>query len=112
MYGKSYVAAAIDIESSCTIIHSNNNIYDSRRDDIDHYHWLQHSHKSLKIASLNLNRIRGHHDELKHLLVNTGFHVLALNETKVDNDLPDQIIDIDGYRIERKERTSREGRID
>ena len=41
------------------------------------------------------------------MLVNTGFHVLALNETNVDNDVPDQIIDIDGYKNERKDRTSR-----
>ena len=39
--------------------------------------------------------------------LNTGFHVLALSETKVDNDVPDQIIDIGGYKIERKDRTSR-----
>ena len=58
---------------------------------------LQHSHKGLKIASLNVNGLRGHHDELKHLLDNARFHVLALNETKVDNDVPDQIIDIEGY---------------
>ena len=45
------------------------------------------------------------------MLVNTGFHVLAQNETKVDNDVPDQIIDIDGYKIECKDRTSRGGRI-
>ena len=79
--------------------------------DIDHYHRLQYSHKSFKIASLNVNGIRGHHDELKNLLVNTGFHVLALNKTKVDNDVPDQIIDIDGYKNERKDRTSRGGGI-
>ena len=53
----------------------------------------------------------GHQVELKHLLANTGFHVLALNETKVDNDVPDQTIDINGYRIERKDSTSRRGVI-
>ena len=74
---------------------------------IDHYHRLQLSHKGLSIASLNVNRIVGHRNELKHLLVNTGFHVLALNEIQVENDVPDQIIDIDGYKIERKDRTSR-----
>ena len=60
--------------------------------DIDHYHRLQHSHKGLKIASLTVIGTRGHHDELKHLVVDTGLHVLALNETKVDNDVPDQTI--------------------
>ena len=60
--------------------------------DIDHYHRLQHSHKGLKIASLTVIGTRGHHNELKHLVVNTGLHVLAPNETKGDNDVPDQTI--------------------
>ena len=90
MYGK-YVTAATGTRGSCTIKHSNNYVYDATGDEIDHYHQLQHSHKGLKIASLNVNGIRGHHDELKHLLANTGFHVLALNEAKVDNDIPEQL---------------------
>ena len=51
----------------------------------------------------------GHYDEFKYLSANSGFHVLTLNKTKVDNNVPDQIIYIDDYRIERKNRTSREG---
>ena len=60
----------------------------------DNYHRLQRLRKGIKMASLNINGIRGHHDELKNLLANTGIHVLALNETKVDKDMPDQIVDI------------------
>ena len=60
--------------------------------------------------AFNVNGIRGQHDQHKHLLAtNTGFNVLAINETKVEYDLPNQIIDIDGYKIERKDRTSRGG---
>ena len=56
-----------------------------------------------------MNGIRDHHDEIRHLLANSGFHVLAINETHVDNDVPDQVIDIDGYRIEHRDTTSTEG---
>ena len=42
---------------------------------------------------------------------NTGFHVLVIIETKVDNDVPDQAVDIDGGRIEHKCRTSRAGGV-
>ena len=31
---------------------------------------------------INLNEIRSNHDELKHLLANTGFHVSAINVDK------------------------------
>ena len=65
-YGKNYVTAATDTGSRCTIVHSDSYIYGAKGDDIDHYHRLQHSHKGLKIASLNVNGIRGHHYELKH----------------------------------------------
>ena len=107
LYNNSHVRAATETGSSCTLVNSNNYVYDDRMNAIDQYHWLQHSHEGLKIASLNVNGIRGHHGELKKLLANTGFHALAMNETKVDNDVSDQIVDIDGYRIERKDRTSR-----
>ena len=83
MYGKNYVTAATGTGSSCTIAHSNNYDYDTRGGEyIDHYHGLRHSHKGLQIASLNVNGIRGYHDELKHLLANIRLHVLALNEIK------------------------------
>ena len=101
MYGKNYVTAATDTGSSCIIVHSKHYVYDGRGDNIDHYHQLQHSHKGLKIVSLNVNGIRGHPEKLKHLLANTGF----------DNDVPNQIIDIEGYKIEHKDRTSKEGGI-
>ena len=96
MCGKSYVTAATNTGSSCIIVHSNNHVYAARGDDRDHYHQLQHSHNGLRVVSLNVKRIRGHHDELKYLLINIRFYVLTLNETTVDNEVPDQIINIDG----------------
>ena len=89
-------------------MHSNNHAScnDTRLEVIGHYHQLQHSYKGIKIASLNVNRIRGHHDELRYLLANTGHHITALNETNVDKDVPDQLIEMDGYKLERKDRTS------
>ena len=41
--------------------------------------------KGLFIASLNINALRHHLDEIASFLNNKGIHVLAFNETKVDN---------------------------
>ena len=38
-----------------------------------------------------------------------GIHVLALNETKLNPHVPKDLIDIEGYQIERKDRTSNGG---
>ena len=104
LYSNSHVIAATDTGSSCTLVDSNSHVYDDRVNAtiIDYYHRLQRSHKGLRIASLNVNGIRVHRNELKYLLANTGLHVLAVTETKMDNDVPDEIIDVDVYRIERK----------
>ena len=61
---------------------------ESTKPDIEIRHQLQHSHKGLKIASHNVNGIRDHHYELRYLVTNIGFHILTLNETKVDKDVP------------------------
>ena len=84
-------------------MHSKSNALfnDARLEVIGYYHQLEHSHKGIKIASLNVSRIRGHHDQLRYLLANTGLHILALIEAKVDKDIPDQIIDMDGCKFEQ-----------
>ena len=46
------------------------------------------SKKGMAIASLNINGLRSHHDEIKMLLNDKGIRILALNETKLDASVP------------------------
>ena len=63
--------------------------------------------KGMSIASLNVNSLRRHYDEIKLLLKNLGIHVLALNETKLDPEYPKELTTISGYQQERRDRTGR-----
>ena len=63
------------------------------------------------IASLNVNSLRGHYDEIQLLLKNLGIHVLALNETNLDPEDPKELATISGYQQERRDRTGRGGGV-
>ena len=53
--------------------------------------------KGLKLYCLNVNSVVKHLDELRLLLDDKQPHVLCLNETKLDDTVEDNCIDIDGY---------------
>ena len=58
----------------------------SSGEDSDHQH---HGHKKgLKIASLNVNGLCNHLDELQSLIYDNGIHILALNETNCHLNTP------------------------
>ena len=61
------------------------------------------------IASLNVNSLPAHKDEVETLLKDQGIHILALNETKIDDNYPSDLLQIDGYRFVRHDR-NRDGR--
>ena len=52
----------------------------------------------MTIASLNVNGLRRHFDEIQNILFSLGIHVLALNETKLDEKHPEELTDITGYQ--------------
>ena len=60
--------------------------------------------KGMVIASLNVNSLPAHKDEVETLLKDQGIHILALNETKVDDNYPSDLLQIDGYRFVRHDR--------
>ena len=74
-----------------------------------------HQHLGLKkgmvIASLNVNGIRSHLDEVQLLLNNLGIHILALNETKLDSSIAKELTDIAGYQQKRLDRTCHGGGV-
>ena len=59
----------------------------------------------MAVASLNVNGLRSHLDEVQLLINNLGIHILALNETKLDPNYPKELTSIAGYQQERLERT-------
>ena len=67
--------------------------------------------KGFKYASLNINGLLTHIDELRVLLNNLQFDVLAINETKLDSTISNGLINVDGYNIERKDRTVNGGGV-
>ena len=63
----------------------------------------------MAVASLNVNGLRSHLDEVQLLIDNLGIHILALNETKLDPNYPKELTSIAGYQQERLERTCNGG---
>ena len=76
-----------------------------------YYHHPLSSKKGLTIASLNINGLRGHFDELQLFLQSSGIHILALNETKLDPQYPKELTAVAGYQQERLDRTCNGGGV-
>ena len=56
--------------------------------------------RQLKIMSLNIFTLLKHLDELRILAEQHKPDILAINETKIDTDIDDHEILIDGYHVE------------
>ena len=48
----------------------------------------------MPIASLNVNSLLLHIDEIRMLINELGIHILALNETKLDKSIDDSLVGI------------------
>jgi hypothetical protein len=57
----------------------------------------------LKIASLNIYSLLKHIDELCVLQANSSIDILAINESRVDDSIPDNEINIVGYIMVRND---------
>ena len=60
--------------------------------------------KGMVIASLNINSLPAHTDEIKVLLQEQNIHILALNETKIDADFPSEQLKVQGYQFDKYDR--------
>lgn len=67
--------------------------------------------KGFKIASLNVNSLLKHIDEIRHVLRSTPFDIFAINESKIDESIPDNEISIPGYNLIRKDRNRAGGGV-
>ena len=60
--------------------------------------------KGFKIANLNVNSLLKHIDEIRHILSISQIDFLAINESKIDDFVSDNEIQISGYNFVRKDR--------
>ena len=67
--------------------------------------------KGMAIASLNINGLRSHLDEVQLMMKRLGIHILALNETKLDSSIPKELTKVSGYQQMRLDRTCHGGGI-
>ena len=67
--------------------------------------------KGMVIASLNVNSLPLHKDELSAFIKDKGIHILALNETKLDKKTPKQLMNIKTCKIEREDRNKHGGGV-
>ena len=63
------------------------------------------------IASMNVNSLLPHLDEIELLLKDNGIHFLSLNETKIDDTLSDNLFKIEGYKFRILDRNRHGGGI-
>ena len=64
---------------------------------------IAHS-KGFRIASLNVNSLLKHIDELRIMMEKNPLDVLAINESKIDESISDNEVKISGYVACRKDR--------
>ena len=67
------------------------------------------SQRGFKLASLNINKLITHIDQLRILLVHNKIDILSINETKLNETIRDNEINISGYDIIQRDRITNGG---
>ena len=67
--------------------------------------------KGFKIVSLNVNSLLKHIDEIRRVLLSAPFDIFAINESKIDELIPDNEISIPDYNFIRKVRNRAGGGV-
>ena len=60
--------------------------------------------KGLTMASLNINSLLAHIDDLRVFIENSNIDILAINETQLDSSVDDDQVYLTGFDIIRKDR--------
>ena len=63
------------------------------------------------MASLNINSLLVHADELRIGSEDQTYDLLAINESKLDDKINDGAVSLDGYEILRKDRNRNGGGV-
>ena len=64
------------------------------------------SQLGFKLASLNINKLTTHIDELRIFLPHNEIDILSINETKFNETISDNEVNILGYDVVRRDRTT------
>ena len=64
------------------------------------------SQRGFKLASLNINKLTTHIDKLRIFLARNEIDILSMNETKLNETIGDNEVNILGYDIIRRDRTT------
>ncbi len=67
--------------------------------------------KGLKFAHVNITSLPKHLDELKLFLQQLPFEILSLNETRLGETIQNNMVQIPGYEIIRRDRNRRGGGV-
>ena len=67
--------------------------------------------RGLKIGMLNINGLLSHIDQLRFLMTDIQFDILAINESKIDNSCSNGLVSIPGYSLVRKDRNADGGGV-
>ena len=67
--------------------------------------------KGVVVATLNVNSLLLHIDEIRLIVKELGIHILAINETKLDVNIADELVGIEGYSIKRCDRNRNGGGV-
>ena len=67
--------------------------------------------KGLKFAHVNITSLPKHLDELKLFLQQLPFEILSFNETRLDETIQNNMVQIPGYEIIRRDRNRRGGGV-
>ena len=67
--------------------------------------------RGFKLASLNINKFTTDIDELRIFLAHNGIDILSINETKLNATISDNEVNILGYDIVRRDRTTDGGGV-
>ena len=71
----------------------------------------QFSREGLKVFPLNINSIPKHLDELRIFIEEKKPHAVCLNETKIDDTIDNEVLEIDDYQLLRNDRTRHGGGV-
>ena len=67
------------------------------------------SQRNFKLASLNINKLTTHIDELRLFLAHNEIDILSINGTKLNETISDNEVNILGYDIVPRDRTTGSG---
>ena len=67
--------------------------------------------KNFKVGHLNVRSLNTGFNDFQKLIEPHGFDIVALSETWLSNDIPDNAFLINGYQLVRRDRTSRRGGV-